>query len=86
MPFVSIYPSICYFAINRFQSQEKAKLSEGEEKGMVFVINTSNYCLETIRGMQRTIEKHIDEPYKEKVNLFAAEEYFNEYIYKYIYY
>jgi hypothetical protein len=52
--------------------QEKISLTEEIEAKACIVINTCEYCLETIPGLHNWIYEKIDEQYKEKVDLNIA--------------
>jgi hypothetical protein len=52
--------------------QEKVALSDEIEAKACIVINTCEYCLETIPGLHNQIFDKIDEPYKSRVDLNVA--------------
>ncbi|CAD8075883.1 unnamed protein product [Paramecium primaurelia] len=43
-----------------------------------FVINTAEYCKETIPGLQESLVQHLDSPFSDQVELSNEEEYFNQ--------
>ena len=56
--------------IDILRQKMKASLSsalpEGGEKEICYVLNTGEYCAETIPQLEALIQKNIDEEYKEK--------------------
>lgn len=57
---------------------EKISLTEEIEAKACVVINTCEYCLETIPGLHQSVEDKIDEQYKSKVDLNVAQDTFRE--------
>lgn len=51
---------------------ERISLTEEQETKCCYVINTCDYCLETIPGLNSHIIDKIDEEYKEKIDLNTA--------------
>ncbi len=52
--------------------QEKIVLTDEQEAKACIVINTCEYCLETVPGLHNQIQEKIDEQYKSKVDLNVA--------------
>lgn len=49
-----------------------------EERALAFIINSCEYCRETIPSLQEIIEKEIDESFKDKINFSPSESQFLE--------
>jgi hypothetical protein len=54
------------------------KLTEKDEQMLATVINSCEYCLETIRDLQNTLTEKIDEPQKSAVDMYKALGYFED--------
>ena len=65
---------------NRFQSNDKVKLSEKEEQLLGTIINSCEYCLDTIKDLQNTVVEKVEEKKKADVDLYKALSYFEEVI------
>lgn len=57
---------------------DKVVLTDEQEIKCCYVINTCEYCLETIPGLHTQIVDKIDEQYKEKIDLNIASDIFRE--------
>ena len=53
-------------------------LTDEQEAKACIVINTCEYCLETVPGLHNQIYDKIDEQYKSKVDLNVAQDAFRE--------
>jgi vacuolar protein sorting-associated protein 53 len=53
-----------------------AAYHENMEKDMCYVVNTAEYCADTIPQLEDLIKSKIDEPYREKVSLTAEQDVF----------
>lgn len=70
--------------IDILRQKMKASLSsalpEGGEKEICYVLNTGEYCAETIPQLEALIQKNIDEEYKEKVSFNEEQDQFYDVI------
>ena len=57
---------------------EKVALTDDQEIKCCYIINTCEYCLETIPGLHNQIVDKIDEQYKNKIDLNIAADIFRE--------
>ncbi len=62
----------------RFTTSDKTKLSEKDEQMLATIINSCEYCLETIRDLQNTLVEKVEESQKSAVDMYKALSYFED--------
>jgi len=60
------------------QGKESYKIPDGQEQKICHIVNTAEYCSETLPGLAEMIKQRIDPAYKDKVSMDKAQEEFLE--------
>ena len=79
---VSSAASFAFGSSTILSSSVQYRINTGEESNICYVLNTCEYCAETVEALQESISEQINDEYKQKIDMSNVQESFNDYIAK----
>lgn len=61
--------------------KNNSKLTTDDELLIAYMVNTSEYCLKTIRELEQAMKRDAESDFKDKINFYPAEDAFKEYLF-----